>query len=183
MDINVLVPVMQGTEELEAVTIIDLLRRAGIRVTVAGENEIITCSRGVKLIPDVLLDSIDTDLVFDAIVLPGGVQGTENLMKNRTIEKMLEHQKSKGKLIAAVCAAPTVLSHFNIVEKGQPLTSHPSVKDFLRDYQWINEPVVSDGIIITSKGAGTAIEFTLNIIRKLCNDEIADKVAEGIVYR
>ena len=99
MDINVLVPVMQGTEELEAVTIIDLLRRAGIRVTVAGENEIVTCSRGIKILPDVLIDSIDTDLDFDAIILPGGAQGTENLMKNETIKKMLNHQKSKGKMM------------------------------------------------------------------------------------
>ncbi len=183
MDINVLVPIAQGTEEMEAITIIDMLRRAGVRVTVAGENEIITCSRGVKIIPDVLLDTIDTDLNFDAIILPGGAQGTDNLMKHSILGKMLEHQKSNGKMIAAVCAAPTVLSYFKIFDKGQKITSHPSVKDMLGKYTWINERVVIDGNIITSKGAGTAMEFVLSIIGKLCGDEIADHVAEGIVYR
>jgi transcriptional regulator GlxA family with amidase domain len=71
----------------------------------------------------------------------------------------------------------------NIAEKGQAITSHPTVKNLLNDYTWKNDAVVTDGSIITSKGAGTAIEFTLNIIRKLCDDETADKVAEGIVYR
>ena len=183
MNIKVLVPLAQGVEELEAVTIIDLLRRANINVTIAGENEIITCSRGVKIIPDVLLDTIDTDLEFDAIVLPGGAQGVENLMKFDKLGILLEHQKSKNKIIAAVCAAPLVLSHFKIIGKDNTITSHPSVKDNLRIYNWKNERVVEDGIFITSKGAGTAIEFTLNIIRKLCGDEITDNVAEQIVYR
>jgi 4-methyl-5(b-hydroxyethyl)-thiazole monophosphate biosynthesis len=183
MDINVLIPLAQGSEELEAVTLIDLFRRAGIRVTVAGENEIITCSRGVKIIPDVLLDTIDTDLEFDAIILPGGAQGTDNLMKHSILGKMLEHQKAKGKMIAAICAAPTVLAYFKILDKGQKITSHPSVRDMLTKYSWVNDKVVVDGIFVTSKGAGTAIEFALYIIGELCGDEITDKVAEGIVYR
>lgn len=183
MDIKVLVPLAQGAEELEAVTIIDLLRRAGIKVTVAGENEIITCSRGIKIIPDVLLDTIDIDLNFDAIVLPGGGQGVENLMKNEKLGILLKHQKSQNRIIAAVCAAPLALSHFKIIDKDNKITSHPSVKDNLRIYNWENKKVVEDGIFITSKGAGTAIEFALNIIRKLCGDEITDNVAEQIVYR
>jgi DJ-1 family protein len=183
MDIKVLVPLAQDSEELEAVTIIDLLRRAGIKVTVAGENEIITCSRGVKIIPDVLLDTIDTDLSFDAIILPGGAQGTDNLMKHNILGKMLEHQKSEGKMIAAICASPTILSYFKVLDKGQKITSHPSVRDMLANYAWVNERVVVDGIFVTSKGAGTAIEFALYIIGELCGDDITDKVAESIVYR
>ncbi len=183
MNKKVLVPLAQGTEELEAITVIDLLRRAGIKVTVAGENEIITCSRGVKIIPDVLLDSIDIDLDFDAIVLPGGAAGVENLMKFEQIGTILEYHKSRNKMIAALCAGPLVLAHFKIFNKGQKITSHPSVKDNLHNYKWINERVVEDEIFITGKGAGTAIEFTLNIISKLCGNEITDNVAEQIIYR
>ena len=183
MNVKILVPIAQGSEELEAVTMIDLFRRANIKVTVAGENEIITCSRGLKIIPDVLLDTIDTDLHFDAIVLPGGAQGTENLKKHDILGKILDFQKSKNKMIAAICAAPTILDHFNILDKNTKITSHPAVKDLLRKYKYLNDRVVIDGNIVTSRGAGTAIEFSLHIIRTLCGDDIADTVAEGIVYR
>jgi len=183
MDIKVLVPLAQGSEELEAVTIINLFRRAGVQVKIAGENEIITCARGVKIIPDVLLDSIDTDLEFDSIVIPGGVQGVENLMKYEILGKMLQRQKEESKLISAICAAPLVLDHFSRLERDAEITSHPSVKEQLLKYKWQDKTVVEQDNIITSKGAGTAIEFSLTLLSRLCGDDTADKIAEEIIYR
>lgn len=182
MDVRVLVPVAQGVEELEAVTIIDLLRRAGIDVTLAGENEIITCSRGLKMIPDVLLEYLNEFDRYDAIIIPGGLQGTENLINNEYLSSIIETYKTRGILFAAICAGPLVLNSNKVINKDNFITSHPSVKSQLTEYKYEQENVVVDGNIITSRGAGTAIEFTLNIISKLAGAEIADKVAEEIVF-
>jgi len=182
LDIKVLIPIAQGTEETEAVAIIDLLRRAGIQVKVAGENEIITCSRGVKIIPDILLQSIDEDLHYDAVIIPGGSQGVQNLIKNEYLQNIFDKYRNTHILFAAICAGPLVLSHYKILKKESYITSHPSVKEQLSHYQYELESVVCDNNIITSRGAGTAIEFSLNIINYLAGPEIALKVAEDIFY-
>ena len=182
MDIKVLIPLAQGTEETEAVTIIDLLRRAGIQVKVAGENEIITCSHGIKIIPDLLLQSVDEDLHFNAIIIPGGSQGVQNLIKNEYLQNIFDKYRNTNILFAAICAGPLVLSHFRILKKDSYITSHPIVKEQLSHYQYEMESVVCDGNIITSRGAGTAVEFTLSIINYLAGSEIALKISKEIVY-
>ena len=97
MDLKVFIPIAQGSEELEAVTIIDLLRRAGLKVIVAAQHDIVTCSRAVKIIPDVLFRDIEDDFECDAIVIPGGTEGTENLMKSKTVEELLRKLNSEKK--------------------------------------------------------------------------------------
>jgi DJ-1 family protein len=183
MDIRVLVPIAHGTEEIEAVVIVDLLRRAGINVKIAGEFEIITCSRGVKILSDVLLRKLKPEDLFDAIVIPGGSAGTQVLSENEKLQEMLEEHRDNGKLIAAICAAPTILAQHRIIPVGSSITSHPSVMKSFAKYNYLEDAVVMDGNFITSRGAGTAIEFTLKIIETLIDSQTAENVAKAIVYR
>jgi DJ-1 family protein len=177
----VLVPIAHGTEEMEAVIIIDILRRAGITVKVAGDNEIVTCSRGVKIIPDELIDNLDINSEFDAIILPGGGKGTDNLMNNYHLSEILKSHRERGALIAAICAAPTILSEFKILKPESKITSHPSVRNRLEHYNYIEEKVVFDDNIVTSRGAGTAFMFALFIVELLMNSDTAKKVACDII--
>ncbi len=182
MSNTVLVLLAGGTEEIEAVTTIDLLRRANIHVKVAGENEIVTCSRGVKIIPDMLIDHLNSEMEFAAIVLPGGQSGTLNLLNNDKVTKLLKKHNLRGGLIAAICAAPTILTAHKIIDNETRITAHPSVRDMLANYNYIDENVVVDGNFITSKAVGTTIDFALKIIERLQGIEIAKKVANDIVY-
>lgn len=182
MDYKVLVPLAQGTEEMEAVVIIDLLRRAGFYVKTAGEHEIITCSKGVKILPDIILGSVDPDETWDAVILPGGAQGVDNFINNEHLAQILIKHNEKGRIIGAICAAPLVLSHLKILNNHSIITSHPSVMDQLKQYNYLDELVVMDKNIITSRGAGTSIEFALYFIRKFAGDDVAEKVASQILY-
>lgn len=182
MDIKVLVPIAQGTEELEAITIVNLMRRAGIQVKIAGENEIVTCARGLKILPDILLDKLDIDLQFDAIVIPGGEFGTINLSKNEYLEKVMKEHKKQGKFLAAICAGPSVLVQYNLIDDDAQLTSHPTVEHLFENHQFTDERVVIDKNLITGKGAGAAFDFTLAVITKLCGEEVSKKVAEDTFY-
>ncbi len=181
--VNVLVPIAKGTEEMEAVIIIDILRRAAFNVTVAGENDFVICSRNVKIIPDILLSNLNDNIIFDAIILPGGLEGTQNLSNNKHLLKILKYHKENKKLIGAICAAPTILAEHNIFNPNQKVTSHPSVKGKLNNYQYTFDKVCIDDIFITSRGAGTAIDFALEIVKKLSSEDIAEKIASNIVYK
>lgn len=183
MAINVLIPIAQGTEEMEAIIVIDLLRRAGINVRIAGESNIITCSRGVKILPDILIDDINPDDTYHAIVLPGGTIGTQRLNDNPVIEDMLKKLKRKSMKIAAICAAPTILSYHKILNDENVITSHPSVREQLLGHIYVEDSVVVDGNIITSRGAGTAIDFALKIIEILIDAATANRIKESIVYK
>lgn len=179
---QVLVPIAQGTEEMEAVIIIDMLRRAGFNVKIAGENEITTCSKNVKIIPDILIDSIDESEEFDAIILPGGITGTQNLMDNQNLIKILKKHNQEKKLIGAICAAPTILLEHKLIPIGAELTSHPSVADKFVDYQHNGAKFVQSQNLIFGKGAGTAFDFSLAIIKELSGEEMAENIKNAICY-
>ncbi len=182
MDIKVLVPIAQGSEEMEAVIIIDMLRRAGIRVVVAGENNIITCSRGIKIIPDVYFNDFDDNEEFSAIILPGGKEGVEHLFNNLTIQCILKNHVAKGRLIGAICAAPTILYDLRLLKPDTKLTSHPSVKTVFNQDNYSEDKVVISQNFVTSRGAGTTFEFALELIKILKSEEMANRVKEGIVF-
>lgn len=166
---RVLVPIAPGVEEIEAVTVIDVLRRAGAEVTVAGlVDGVIEASRGVKLVADVALDAV-LDVAFDAVVLPGGLGGTNRLRADPRIRAILERSRRAGSLIGAVCAAPTVLWDAGLLE-GKRATSHPSVLDVLTGARTSEERVVIDDGIVTSRGAGTSMEFALALARLLVGE-------------
>lgn len=169
---KVLVPLTQGCEELEAVTIIDLLRRAGILVVTAGlDDRPVTASRGTVLIPDTTLDRALRDS-FDMIALPGGQPGSDNLQKDDRIKTLLQRMAAEHKFTAAICAAPKVLAHAGLLS-GKRATSYPGVleKMQLSDVRLETTPVVRDGNIITSRGPGTAMDFALELIEVLVGKE------------
>ena len=179
---RVLVPLAQGCEELEAVTVIDLLRRAGIDVVTAGlDDRTVTASRGVRLIPDTALaDVMEED--FDMIVLPGGLPGAEHLDADARIHALLTSMSESGRFTAAICAAPKVLATAGLLE-GKSATSYPGIIDAmeLETTKVLEDPVVIDGKIVTSRGPGTAREFALALIEQLAGREKSREVEEALV--
>ena len=178
--IKVLVPIAEGTEEMEAVIIIDMLRRADILVYVASDSETVKCSRGVNIKPDISFEQIQED-EFDAIILPGGLTGTDNLTKNQNLISILKKHQIRNKMIGAICAAPKILIQNNILEKGTSITSHPSIEGMLKGYNYLNNDVVVSNNIISSRGAGTAFKFALKIISLLVSNEKADEIKKSII--
>ena len=179
---RVLIPLAQGCEELEAVTIIDLLRRAGIEVIVAGlDEQPVTASRGVVLVPDTDLEQV-LDEDFDMLVLPGGLPGADNLDQDPRIHKLLRGMQEKGKYIAAICAAPKVLANAGLLA-GKQATSYPGFIDAmdLPSTRVLEQAVVIDGEVITSRGPGTAMDFALALIGQLAGAEVRDSVETSLV--
>lgn len=174
---SVLVPLAQGCEELEAVTIIDLLVRAGVTVTTAGlEAGPITASRGVVLVPQMTLDEA-LDAEYDMVVLPGGMPGAEHLDNDPRIAALLRKMADSGRFTAAICAAPKVLANAGLLE-GKRATSFPGFVDRMNlpDVDYRQEPVVQDGKVITSRGPGTAMDFALSLIENLVGKAKRDEV-------
>ena len=182
MQKSVLVPVAEGTEELEAVAIIDILRRAGAAVTVAsvsGSRQI-TASRDVVIIADTLIqDCVENE--YDLIVLPGGIPGAPNLRDASDLIGMLKRQREKGKLFGAICASPAiVLDHHGLLE-GHRATCHPGfVTGEMNESHHVDERVVLDGNCLTSRGAGTAVEFALALVETLYDAEKRQEVAGSL---
>ena len=178
---QVLVPLAPGFEELEAVTIIDLLRRANIDVIVAGlQGGPLTGSRGTKILPDFILDDLP-DIPFDMIVLPGGQPGADNLRDDPRIEKLLVEVSRAGGITAAICAAPKVLASAGLLE-DRNMTSYPGAMSGIEVNGMKNTgaAVVVDGNVVTSRGPGTAIEFTLELIEILVGEGVRYQVEEGL---
>jgi len=166
---RVLVPLAEGCEELEAVTIIDILRRAGIDVVTAGLTPgPVRASRGVTLVPDTLLDHVLAQ-DFDMIVLPGGKGGAERLAADPRIRDLLVRAADKGDYIAAICAAPRVLAEAGLLEERRA-TSFPGILDDIEGITLSRDPVVQDGMIVTSRGPGTAMDFALELVRLLLGE-------------
>lgn len=178
---KVLVPISNGTEELEAVAIIDVLRRGGCDVVVAGDGDVVVCAWGTRMLPDVMIDDIGDDENFDAIVLPGGSQGVNNFTRNTALESILRRHTAAKCLIGAICAAPTVLHEYKLLPENAVVTSHPGVAEVFSGYAYTLDRVASDGQIITSRGAGTALEFSLALLRRIVSDKAALRVASDIV--
>jgi DJ-1 family protein len=178
---SVLVPVADGSEEMEAVIIIDTLRRSGLDVTVAaiGQCNTVTASRGVRLVADVGWDDIKPD-VFDALVLPGGAGGTDVMIATPSLLEALRQFHTAGKLVAAICAAPLALQAAGIVG-GRKMTCHPAVADSLVQPTHSGDRVVQDGNLITSQGPGTAFEFALCIVSALLGADAADAITPGLI--
>ena len=183
MSKKVLVAIADGTEELEAVTIIDVLRRAEADVTVAsvGDKQV-KASRGVNLVADALISECAGN-TYDLIALPGGMPGAEHLRDCKDLIDMLKAQATSGRLYAAICASPAVALKPHGLLKDKKATCYPSCMDILKAKIKITDKnTVIDGNIITSKGVGTAIDFALNIIKKLTNDDTANIIKKNICY-
>lgn len=179
---KVLVPLAPGFEEIEALAVVDILRRAGAEVVLAGtEAGIITGRNGIKVEPD---DSLARAMgaEYDMIVLPGGAVGTENLAGDERVARLVTGFAAAGKLVTAICAAPTVLSAAGLTD-GRTVTSHPTVRDRLAGARVSDERVVVDGNLVTSQGPGTAVEFALKLVEMLFGPEKAAEVNSGVLAR
>ena len=177
---KVLVPLADGCEELEAVTIIDLLRRAGIEVVSAGlKPGVVKASRGVQLVPDLTLDSALQD-DYDMVVLPGGMPGAAHLKSDPRILRLLKDMAAAGKYTAAICAAPMVLAEAGVLE-GRQATSYPGFLDGLPGVTVSAAAVVRDGKVLTSRGPGTAMDFALALIETLAGADKRQQVEAALV--
>ena len=171
---RVLVPLPEGFEEIEAVTVVDLLRRAGVEVRTASlAGRQVTGSHGIRIEADITIDAVDA-ADYDMIVLPGGMPGADHLKNDARVVSLLQRFASAGRYTAAICAAPGVLAHAGLLE-GRTATSFPGFlrPDSAPGLQLTDAPVVVDGTVITSRGPGTAIEFSLALIELLVGRETA----------
>lgn len=178
--VKVLVPLADGCEEIEAVTIIDLLRRAGINVVVAGlKAGIVTASRGVQLMPDVTLD-VALQQEYDMVVLPGGMPGAANLKADVRVIALLKKMAAAGQYTAAICAAPMVLAEAGLLD-GKQATSYPGFLDAIPGVTLSAAAVVQDGKVLTSRGPGTAMDFALALIEVLSGAEKRQQVESALL--
>lgn len=178
---TVLVPLADGFEELEAITIIDLLRRAGFEVVTAGLHDgPIKASRGTRHLADINIDeAVNRD--FDLVALPGGLPGADHLRDDPRVQQILRRQNDKGGEIAAICAAPRALVAAGVTE-GRRITGYPGALDGSPgDYRYTGKPVEIDGNVVTSRGPGTAMDFALTLIERLGDKTLRDRVEAELV--
>lgn len=182
MSKKVLVPIADGSEEIEAVCIIDVLRRAGAEVTAASvmPDLTVTASRGVKIVADKGIAECESE-EYDLIALPGGMPGAEHLRDSETLVRMLKKQQEKGDLRGAICAAPAVVFERHGLLEGVRATAHPGFIDKLDDTRALMDRVVVDGAVVTSRGPGTAIEFALKLVALLYDESAAGAIGEAMV--
>jgi len=177
----VLVPLAEGAEELEAVTVIDLLRRAGIEVVVAGlKPGPVKCSRGTVIAPDMTLeDALARD--YDMVVLPGGQPGATHLEEDPRIIALVKRMAQVQRYTAAICAAPRVLARAGVLD-GHRATGFPGTLDPVRfpHVRIEEQAVVTDGRVVTSRGPGTAMDFALSLIDLLAGRDQRDRVQSGL---
>ena len=172
----------EGLEEVEALTVVDLLRRAGIGcdIIALADADRITGSHGITVLADACFSRTDFDL-YDGIILPGGMPGTRHLAGDEQVLELLRRFHAAGKLTAAICAAPTVLAKAGLLE-GKKAVCYPGNEGKLTGALLLEDPVAEDGSIITSRGVGTAIPFSLALVRYLETDEAANALAKAIVF-
>jgi 4-methyl-5(b-hydroxyethyl)-thiazole monophosphate biosynthesis len=171
-----------GFEDLEAVTLSDLLRRAGVEVVLAGlQPGLIQGARGLRVQPDAELDAV-LERDFDMIALPGGLPGAEHLKNDARVQGLLKRLGAAGRYTAAICAAPMALAQAGLLD-GRRITSYPGVVERLAipGAACVTEGVVVDGKVVTSRGPGTAMDFALTLVELLTGREQRDQVEAGLV--
>ncbi len=179
---KVLVPLAGGFEEIEAVTIIDVLRRAEIEVLVAslGDEKVVKGANGISIVSDMHIQDVNVS-ELEMIVLPGGWEGTYALADDTNVQNILKEMDAEGKNIAAICAAPYALNKAGVLKKNY--TCYPSVEEQIRKDGYLGDiaKVVEDENVLTSRGPGTALCFALEIVRKIKGEEIYMALKEGLL--
>lgn len=173
----------EGFEEIEGLTVVDILRRAGLPVTtisIAGQKEL-HGSHQIGVLADALYGEIDFS-EYGGVVLPGGMPGTTNLGNHPGVMETVQSFAAEGKLVAAICAAPSVLGQAGLL-KGKKAACYPGFEDKLDGAEVVFEDVAEDGNIITSRGMGTAIPFALRLAAYFTTEQKAKELAEGIIYQ
>ncbi|MBI5432901.1 MAG: DJ-1/PfpI family protein [Planctomycetes bacterium] len=178
---RVLVPLADGFEEIEAITIIDTLRRAGLAVTTAGlRSTVVDGAHGITVHADATFDEVDPT-TFDMLVLPGGMPGTSNLAEDERVLAAVRRVHAMGKHLAAICAAPTVLAKAGVISRT-PVTCYPGCEANLGDaVVRPGQRVVKSGKLLTSRGPGTALDFSLALVEELCGAEKAQELGRAMI--
>ena len=172
----------KGFEEMELTISVDILRRAGMdvkTVSLAEDLSPVTGSRGIKMLPDMLISDLKTEDA-DIVILPGGIEGTTNLGASDKVISLIREMNSEQKKVAAICAAPAVLVKAGIL-KGKKATSHPAAKDHMLGTNYQEDRVVVEENIITSRAAGTTFEFAFKIIEEFYGPEKVYEVNKGVL--
>lgn len=177
---KVAIVLANGFEEIEAVSVIDILRRGGIESVIVGLDRNLVCgAHHIFIQSDILLDELDYN-EFEAIVLPGGLPGADNLANSQKLTEILNSFDANNKYICAICAAPFVLSNAGVIK--QNFTCYPGFESRIKNANFIsNQNVVKDHNIITSKGPATAMEFALEILRELQGEKIYKDIKSGLL--
>jgi 4-methyl-5(b-hydroxyethyl)-thiazole monophosphate biosynthesis len=179
---KICIPLADGFEEIEAVTLIDVLRRAGFSVTTCSLKNLQTRgSHGITVTADITIAQALED-EWDLIVMPGGMPGANNLRDDARVGRLLEKTANSGGYVGAICAAPIVLAHFGFV-KGKKATSFPGFGEQMPDAEYSNDRVVCDGNVLTSRGPGTAMEFALIIAEMFAGQSKADELRKQMLVR
>lgn len=178
---KVCVLLAEGFEEVEALTVSDIMRRANVKCDLVSTNKDkkVTSSHGVTLEADEILDE---SMEYDLVVLPGGIPGATNLRDDERVIKLLKKQNKEGKLIGAICAAPIVLGKAELTE-GRKITSYPGYEDELPNCDYLEDAVVVDGNMITSRGPATAMAFSYKLLEVLGYKHEVDAIASGMLYK
>lgn len=181
---KILVLLAEGFEEIEALTVVDYLRRLDVTVdtvSTTGDKEVVGAHR-IPVIADVLFEDLKDLENYDGLVLPGGLPGATNLRDDKRVIELTQDFNNREKLVAAICAAPIVLEEAGVIE-GKNMTSYPGFEENLKSGNYKEEKVVIDGNILTSRGPALAVNFAIEIARYLLGDEKAEELKEDILYR
>jgi 4-methyl-5(b-hydroxyethyl)-thiazole monophosphate biosynthesis len=173
-----------GFEEMELTITVDIMRRAGIDVKIAGLESspvAVTGSRGIMMMPDVSIDKVDCQSL-DLVVLPGGIDGTRNLGQSEKVLAIVKTMHAAGKKIAAICAAPAVLVKAGVLA-GRQATSHPAAADHMQGVKYLEDRLVIDGNITTSRAAGTTFEFAFSLVEQLLGKDAVEAVNKGVLAK
>jgi protein deglycase len=178
--VRAVVVLAEGFEEIEAVTPVDVLRRAGVDVVTAGvSGRRVQGSHGIAIEADTTLDAIPS---CDVVILPGGMPGSDNLRKSEAVQSLVREAHAAGKHVAAICAAPALALSGTGVLDGKRATCYPGLeKHFGASVTRTDERVVVDGKVVTSRGPGTALEFSLALVEQLVSKQKADELREGML--
>lgn len=182
--IRVLVPFANGVEEIEFVAVVDVLRRADVEVCMASlDGAPVTGRSGIGIFPDAALGDVMNDN-WDMVVLPGGLPNAHLLRDDAHVKTVVERLRAERKSIAAICAAPTALAAYGLTADRR-VTSYPACRSEMEALQpscvYVDDAVVEDDFLITSRGAGTAVEFSLRLVARLCGEEKAAEIRQSIV--
>jgi 4-methyl-5(b-hydroxyethyl)-thiazole monophosphate biosynthesis len=171
-----------GFEEIEALSPVDLLRRAGEKVVTVGvTGQTVTGAHGIKVLADTTIEDVAAKAErLDMVVLPGGLPGADNLRENAIVREFIMRADRAGAYIAAICAAPRILGELGLVE-GRYAVCYPGFEKYLRGAKPTTKSVVCDGNIITGIGMGAAVEFALELVRVLVSEEESEKLRKGII--
>lgn len=182
MEKQICVFLADGFEEIEGLTVVDLLRRAGVKVTTVSITGAHTIhgAHGIDVQADKLFDDVTYE-EMDMVVLPGGMPGTLHLGEHEGVKKVLGQFYQAGKYLAAICAAPSVLGKYGML-KGRKATSYPGFEDALTGAEYVYDQVAVDDFVITSRGMGTAIPFALKLIGILVSPDKEKEIGEAIIY-